>query len=100
MTLRAKKQIRNPSHHFTNTESAHRCLPPNDVRHLSASIGTETKTRKNTDDFKTSPGACAKDLHAVVTADDPTSRSMWRELVPRPSRPSTRRPRWASSFSS
>jgi uncharacterized protein GlcG (DUF336 family) len=28
MTLRAKKQIRNPSHHFTNAESAHRCLPP------------------------------------------------------------------------
>src|SRR5262249_62219948 len=55
MTLRAKKQIRNPGHHFTNAESAHRYLPQlNDVRYLSASIETETKTRKNTDHFKTS----------------------------------------------
>src|SRR6516164_5459071 len=60
MTLRAKKQIRNPCHHFTNVESAHRCLPPNDVRRLSASIGTETKARKNTDHFKTSPGCLRK----------------------------------------
>src|SRR5262249_51893586 len=27
MSLRAKKQIRNPGHYFTNAESAHRCLP-------------------------------------------------------------------------
>jgi hypothetical protein len=27
MSLRAKKQIWNPGHYFTNAESAHRCLP-------------------------------------------------------------------------
>jgi hypothetical protein len=27
MSLPAKKQIWNPSHHFTNAELAHRCLP-------------------------------------------------------------------------
>src|SRR5262249_43790307 len=58
-TLQAKKQIRNPSHHFTNAESAHGVSPLNDVQRLSASIGTETKTRKNTDHFRTS----AEGLH-------------------------------------
>jgi hypothetical protein len=27
MSLRAKKQIRNPGHYFTSAETAHRCLP-------------------------------------------------------------------------
>ena len=58
MSLRAKKQIRNPSHHFTNAKSAHRCLPPNDVRHLSGSIGTETKKDHQT--FQIEPGFAAK----------------------------------------
>ena len=60
MSLGAKDHIRNPGHHFTNAELAHRFLPqvlmicgtPPSYA-ASASVATATKRRNKGDYFKT-----------------------------------------------
>ena len=63
MSLGAKHQVRNPGHHFTNAELAHRLLPP---PHLlitaSASVATATKRGSKRDYFKTSKTKASKCL--------------------------------------
>ena len=57
LSLRAKEQIRNPGHHFTNAELAHGLVPPTicgpNFPAALTSVATATKKRNKGDYFGT-----------------------------------------------